>query len=184
MWKHPPPIEVNPGMKIAIIGYSGAGKSTLAGKLGSYYRCDVLHLDAVHFAPNWVERSEEEMTADVKAFMERESWVIEGNYSGVLYQRRMEEADQIIFLNFNRFSCLWRAYRRYRTYQGKVRPDMAAGCDEKLDWEFVCWILRDGRSPKAKRRYRNVMETYPQKVVVLKNQRELDRFWERTNQEQ
>ena len=163
-------------MKIAIIGYSGAGKSTLARELGGYYRCDVLHLDSVHFAADWVERSEEEMAADVRAFMEKESWVIEGNYSGVLYQRRMEEADQIIFLNFNRLSCLRRVYRRYRVYQGKTRPDMAAGCNEKLDRAFVCWILRDGRSRKAKERYRNVLKTYQQKTIMLRNQRELDRF--------
>ena len=165
-------------MKIAIIGYSGAGKSTLAKKLSHYYDCDVLHLDSIHFAPHWVERSDEEMVSDIKSFIKKENWIIEGNYSRILYTQRMEDADQIIFLNFNRFSCWWRAYKRYRTYKGTTRPDMAEGCCEKFDWEFTRWIFRDGRSKKAKTRYKNTVKTYPQKMVILKNQYQLNRFLE------
>lgn len=163
-------------MKIAIIGYSGAGKSTLARKLGRYYHCDVLHLDRIHFASGWYERRDEEMAADVRLFLEKENWIIDGNYSSILYQRRMEEADRIVILAFNRFHCLWRAYQRYRTYQGNVRPDMAEGCQEKFDREFVRWILWDGRSRKARKRYQSIASKYPHKTIVLKNQSQLDRF--------
>lgn len=163
-------------MKIAITGYSGSGKSTLAARLGEHFACDVLHLDSIHFTRNWNERTDEEMIADVKPFMEKGNWIIEGNYSSILYQQRMEDATQIIILDFNRFSCLWRAYKRYRTYRGTTRPDVADGCSEKFDWEFIRWILRDGRSEKAKNRYRTLMKTYPHKTVVLKNQDQLDRF--------
>lgn len=163
-------------MKIAIIGYSGAGKSTLAHKLGSDYSCEVLHLDSIHFAPDWTERTDEKMTADVRRFMAKENWIIDGNYSSILYQQRMDEADQIIILDFNRFRCLRRAYKRYQTYQGKVRPDMANGCFEKFDWEFVRWILWEGRSEKVQKRYKNIAACYPHKTTVLKNQAQLDRF--------
>lgn len=163
-------------MKIAIIGYSGTGKSTLAQKLGLYYHCEVLHLDSVHFASDWAERTEEEMTADVRRFMEKENWIIDGNYSSILYQQRMEEADRIVILDFNRFCCLWRAYKRYRMYRGKVRPDMAEGCCEKFDWEFIRWILWEGRSEKAQKRYQYVASSYPRKTIVLKNQAQLDQF--------
>lgn len=166
-------------MKIAIIGYSGAGKSTLARKLGAYYNCEVLHLDSIHFSSDWAERTDEEMTADVKLFMTKENWVIEGNYSGVLYQQRMEEADRIVFLNFNRLCCLWRAYKRYQMYKGTVRPDMADGCCEKFDWEFVRWILWEGRSEKTKKRYQSILASFPYKTIVLKKQAQLDRFLER-----
>ncbi|UNU72638.1 hypothetical protein LU293_05835 [Moraxella nasovis] len=43
-------------MKIAIIGFSGSGKSTLAKYLAKVYGLSVLHLDAVHWLPNWQER--------------------------------------------------------------------------------------------------------------------------------
>ncbi|MCF0111061.1 MAG: DNA topology modulation protein [Erysipelotrichaceae bacterium] len=163
-------------MKIAIVGYSGSGKSTLAGKLGKLYMYDVLHLDSIHFSSGWKERSDEDMITDVKAFLDKENWIIEGNYSRILYQRRMEEADRIVVMNFNRFSCLVRAYKRYRMYKGKTRPDMAPGCSEKFDREFVLWILRDGRNKTMKKRYRDVMQRYPDKTVVLKNQRQMDDF--------
>lgn len=163
-------------MKIAIIGYSGAGKSTLADSLGGRYYCEVLHLDSLHFAPDWAERTDNEMAADVRQFLIKDNWIIDGNYSSILYQQRMEEADQIIILDFNRFHCLWRAFRRYQTYKGKVRPDMADGCYEKFDWEFVRWILWEGRSRKTQKRYRSIAAKYPHKTVVLKNQAQLDQF--------
>ena len=51
----------------------------------------------------------------------------------LFYERRMEEADIIILLLFNRFSCLYRAYCRYIRYKNTTRPDMAEGCKEKFD---------------------------------------------------
>lgn len=164
-------------MKIAIVGYSGAGKSTLARYLGSHYDCPVLHLDRIHFASGWIERPDEDMLADALSFMEQESWIIDGNYSNILYQRRLEEADQIIILDFGRMNCLQRAYKRYRLYRGQVRSDMAEGCPEKFDWEFVRWILWDGRSGKARARYKSILADYPDKTILLKNQAELERFY-------
>lgn len=166
-------------MKIAIIGYSGSGKSTLARKLGEMYHAEVLHLDQVQFLPRWEERPMPEKAQIVSSFLDsHDAWVIDGNYSGLSYERRMEEADQIILLLFNRFTCLRRAYRRYRTYEHTSRPDMAEGCEEKLDWEFVKWILWGGRSKRARARYQGILRTYPQKTVLIKNPRQLNTFWQ------
>ena len=129
-------------MKIAIVGYSGSGKSTLARRLGEYHHAEVLHLDTVHHLPGWKERDRESEKQIVEAFLdEHAAWVIDGNYSKLFYERRMEEADRIVMLLFNRFSCLYRAYKRYRKYKGKTRPDMAEGCGEKMDRAFAWWIL-------------------------------------------
>ena len=163
-------------MKIAIIGYSGSGKSTLAKRLGEYYSCEVLHLDRIHFSSDWTERADEAMLADLKSFLEKESWVIDGNYNRMLYQERMKSSDCILFLNFNRFTCLFRAFKRYQTYKGKVRPDMADGCREKLDWEFIRWILFDSRKKKRKDSYKKLQIEYCDKMRIFKNQRQLDRF--------
>ena len=88
----------------------------------------------------------------------------------------MLEADQIIFLNFPPWTCLFRAFKRYLTYRGKVRESMAAGCPERFDWEFIRWILWDGRSKSAKERYKGIQETYPEKVILLRSQKEIDHF--------
>lgn len=113
----------------------------------------------------------------MKQFLsQHKDWVIDGNYSWCCYEERMEQADHIIFLNFSRWNCLFRAWKRYRRYKGRVRESMAAGCSERFDWEFIRWILWDGRTKNAKERYRNIRSTYPDKFISLKNQKELDAF--------
>ena len=88
----------------------------------------------------------------------------------------MQEADQIIFLNFSPLTCLFRAFKRYLTYRGKVRESMAAGCQEQFNWEFIRWILWAGRTKNAKERYQKLCQEYSHKVTILRNQRELDQF--------
>lgn len=86
-------------MKIAVNGYSGSGKSTLARRLGELYQIPVLHLDTVHWLPGWEEKAEEQERSEVRAFMDRNaSWVIDGNYRKLEYERRLQEADRIIFM--------------------------------------------------------------------------------------
>ena len=57
------------------------------------------------------------MTDDISTFMLQRDWIIEGNYSACLYEERMREADCIVYFNFNRVNCLYRAFRRYLTYR-------------------------------------------------------------------
>ena len=169
-------------MKIAIIGYSGSGKSTLAGRLAEHYDIPVLYFDRVQFRPNWEIRPQASKEIMTKTFLDlHKDWVIDGNYSKLFFERRMEEADVIILMLFNRFSCLHRVWRRYRKYKNQSRPDMGEGCNEKLDREFVKWVLRDGRSKTARQRYQNVVSQYPEKTIVLKNQRQLDDVQNRIN---
>lgn len=164
-------------MKIAILGYSGSGKSTLAARLGELYETNVLHLDRVHFLPDWVERGLDEKRKLVADFLnENESWIIDGNYTKLLYNERTEQADMIVILLFGRFTCLWRVIKRYRKYKGGTRPDMGEGCSEKLDGKFIWWVLRDGRTRSKKAMFNDVCGKYPVKTVVLKNQRQLDEF--------
>lgn len=170
-------------MKIAIMGYSGSGKSTLCRRLHEQYQLPMLHLDTVQFLPDWKERAAAEKQEIVRAFLDEHpgGWVIDGNYSGLSYERRCGEADVIIQLLFNRLDCLFRCVRRYHMYKGKSRPDMAEGCNEKIDREFIRWILRDGRTKKIRARYQHVQKQYPGKVVVIKNQRQLDAYLKTLN---
>ena len=164
-------------MKIAVIGYSGSGKSTLARMLAERYGVDVLHFDAVHFLPGWQIRDAEEKSRITREFLDtHDSWVIDGNYSKLFFDRRMEEADRIVMLLFNRFSCFGRAYRRSVEYKGKTRPDMGKGCNEKFDLEFAKWILKDGRTQQKVQGYKNMCRKYASKVVVISNQKDLDNF--------
>ena len=165
-------------MKISVMGYSGSGKSTLARRLGELYGAEVLHFDAIHWLPGWVENSPEEKLRLTREFLDaHDSWVIDGNYSKYLMERRTEESDKIILLLFGRFSCLFRVVKRYFTYRNSTRPDMGNGCNEKLDFEFIKWVLFEGRTKRARQRYKNIIEKYPEKTAVIKNQRQLNKFY-------
>lgn len=167
-------------MKIAIIGYSGCGKSTLAEKLSQKLGLPVLYLDTVHHLSGWQERPREETRAIVGAFLDQHDtggWVIDGNYKRQHFERRMEEADSIVLLRFNRFACLYRAWKRYRAYRGKSRPSMTAGCDEKLDREFIRWILWEGPRSHTPLFHR-VQAQYPEKITVIRNQRQLTAYYQ------
>ena len=164
-------------MKNMLIGTSGSGKSTLAQTLGQHFGLPVLHLDAVHFLPGWVERPLEEERALVERFLvEHTDWIIDGNYHKTCYERRLAEADRILVLWFGRLVCLERVTRRWRQNRGRTRSSMAAGCEEKLDAEFMWWVLYRGRRKAFRQRVQSIARQYPEKTVLLHSQRELDRY--------
>lgn len=165
-------------MKIAVLGYSGSGKSTLARRLGEYFQVPVLHLDVVNFLPGWQERDGEEGRAMVRAFMEGDGWVIDGNYRRLLQAERLAGADWIIFMDFPRRVCFYRAFRRYLTFRGRVRDSIAEGCEEKFDWAFAKWILVDGRKRPVRENYRSICEKYAAKTSVCRSSKDVRRLWE------
>ena len=50
---------------------------------------------------------------------------------------------------------------------------MADGCVEKMDKEFILWILKNGRSQEKKEGYKQVSEHYPDKFIQVRNRRQL-----------
>ncbi|MBQ4429760.1 MAG: DNA topology modulation protein [Clostridia bacterium] len=167
-------------MRIAIIGYSGSGKSTLAGRLGEALELPVLHLDTVHWLPGWKTRERGERMAMVSAFLDKNAvkgWIIDGNYTKLFYERRMEESDRIIFLDYPALRCLVRAYKRYFKFKGKTRESMTEGCEEKIDLEFIKWILHDGRTREIKANYERLAKQYPEKFIRCKNDRQLEAIY-------
>lgn len=165
-------------MKIAILGYSGSGKSTLARALGKRYGLPVLHFDAIQFLPGWEIRALSEKQKMTEEFMNSHAdWVIDGNYSRLLQERRLEEADGIVLLLLNRFSCLFRVLRRFFRYRNASRPDMGEGCNEKIDREFVYWVLFEGRTKERKAHYREIAARYGEKTTVIKSQRQLTAYY-------
>ena len=164
--------------KIQIIGFSGSGKSTLAGTLAERFQLPVLYLDTVFWLPGWEKRPREEQREILAEFLAAhpDGWVIDGNYTKNYYKERMEAADLIIFMNFNRWRCLWRVMKRRIQYAGKNRASMTEGCDEKVDLPFIKWVIWDSRRPEPLSRFRYISEKYADKFVELKNPRQVDEF--------
>ena len=164
-------------MKIAILGHSGSGKSTLARQLGEKYGLPVLHLDRIQFRPGWVETTREEKREKLTAFLDAHSggWVIDGNYMKICAERRFAEADRILYLDFPRRICLFRVLRRWRMYRGVTRPDMGEGCEEKVDLEFLRWVLRDGHIPDKLAEFRGVERRYLDKFRHFTSPKQLEK---------
>lgn len=132
--------------RILVMGVSsGAGKSTFARRLGDAQGLPVYHLDAIFWKPGWIEASPEEFVSRQAAIAVQDSWIIEGNYTGDRYndgfRLRAARADTLIYLEVPLAVCLFRVVKRWLTHLGQTRPDMGAGCPEKLDWEFLHFII-------------------------------------------
>ena len=133
--------------RIAIIGPCGAGKSTLARILGEKTGLPVWHLDKLWWLPGWVEDTQESFDKKLNEVVERDEWIIDGNYSRT-FGIRLPKADTVIYLDFPRRiyfrRVLWRIVKGY----GKTRPDLGAGCPEQFDPEFLRFVWN---IPKASR---------------------------------
>lgn len=162
-------------MKIVVIGYAGSGKSTISKRIAQKYNLPLLYLDCVHFLPNWQKRDLKEEREIVCQFInENENWIIDGNYFDVLFDERLEKADKIVVFKFGRLSCLYRAYKRSIEYRDKPRESMNNECEEIMDIDFIKHILFDRGAEKTV--YENVINKYSNKVIVINNQKELDKF--------
>lgn len=161
--------------RIAIVGSGGAGKSTLARQLGAILHIDVLHLDTYFWKPGWVEPSHADWRKQMETFVGGESWIMDGTYGGTL-DLRFEAADTIIFLDYSRFICLWRALKRRVQYHKRSRPDQAPGCPEQLSWTFLKWVWAypEMRRPSVMQRMRSCGAD--KQVYIFRSPRDVQRF--------
>ena len=166
--------------RVAIIGSCGAGKSTLAQSLGNRLKLPVVHLDAHYWQPEWQEPDPNLWQEIHQELVTRDRWIIDGNYGNTL-DIRASAADTIIWLDFNRYLCLWRVFKRSSQYFGRVRPDMAAGCPERLNWEFIQYVWNFSQLNRAK--ILDNLEKYrgSKQIIILQNPRQVLNLLQQTN---
>lgn len=100
---------------------------------------------------------------------------MDGNYGGTL-DIRLAACDRVVFLDIPRLVCLWRVVTRQLQHRGRNRVELAAGCPERLTWEFLMWIWTyPGRRRGAILQRLEALKT-EKGVHVLRSSREMDRF--------
>ncbi len=164
--------------RLLLIGPGGAGKSTLATRLGEHLGLPVLHLDALYWRPGWRQPTRDEWRATLAPLLAQDAWVMDGNFGGTL-DERLAAADTAILLDLPPLLCLWRVLRRRWRYRGRHRPDMTPGCPEKLDLDFLWWILtyRLRKRPAVLAKLRDWADgAAERRVVVLRSRSEVQAF--------
>jgi adenylate kinase family enzyme len=126
--------------RVAVIGCSGGGKSTLARKLGDRLGAPVVHLDVLFWQPNWAESDTVSFRARIEAATAGDGWIVDGTYVSRVGDLTLGRADTIVWVDQPRRVCLWRVLVRTWREWGRTRIDMAEGCKEKVDAEFLSYI--------------------------------------------
>jgi adenylate kinase family enzyme len=124
--------------RIVILGNAGSGKSTLAPALGMRLGLPVVHLDTLFWEPDWVEPDAEQFRVRVSVAIAPAAWICEGNYARRTFDLRLPRADLIIWLDTPRLTCFSRVIMR--SVMNRPRPDLAAGCTEKIDRAFLTFL--------------------------------------------
>ncbi|HEY8559314.1 MAG TPA: DNA topology modulation protein [Pyrinomonadaceae bacterium] len=161
--------------KIVIIGSGGAGKSTLAQRLGEATGIEVIHLDKMHWLPGWTSPPKDEWRRTVERLLEKDEYVMDGNFNGTM-EMRMQAADTVIYLDFPRTVCFFRALKRIFKYYNKTRPDMGEGCNERFDLEFLRWVWNfpEETKPKIEERLKKIGAD--KKIIRLRSPKEAENF--------
>ena len=155
--------------RILVIGCSGAGKSTFAKELGQKLNIEVIHLDALFWNAGWVPTPKAQWREKVVNLCQNGQWIMDGNYGSTL-SLRLQYADAVILFDTPRLQCLWRAIKRRLMYAGKTRPDMAAGCPEKIDGEFLKWIWNFKKNEKPQ--IMKLLDAFSGKLFIVKNKKD------------
>ena len=160
--------------RIVIIGCPGSGKTRMARALGEKLDLSVVHLDRLWWTKGWQNVSMEEFDARLENALKLDSWIIDGNYSRTM-EARLQRCDTVIYLDFSRWQCLLGMCQRVLGSYGKNRPDMANGCPERFDWDFVKFIWNFNAQNRV-RNYTWIAKSRHAKAIVLKNRRQVKAF--------
>ena len=118
--------------RVLIIGNAGSGKSTFAKKLAKTTGLSLVHLDKIYWRGNWEHLTREEFDKALQAELEKEEWIIDGNFNRTL-PHRLDYCDTVFFFDLPTITCLWGVTKRVLQSYGKTRSDMGGNCPERFD---------------------------------------------------
>jgi adenylate kinase family enzyme len=140
--------------RVLVMGSSGSGKSTFAMRLAEITSLPMVSLDALYWQPGWQPSDPDRFSDRVQQALAAGRWIVDGNYvsSGAGALRR-SLADTVIWFDLPRHVCISGVINRIARGYGRVRPEMAAGCPERIDLTFIryVWNYRREQRPKVLR---------------------------------
>lgn len=107
--------------------------------LGQALGFPILHADRLFWQPGWIDPDTDAYREEIDGLTSSGEWIFDGN-PGRVFDIVLPRADTVIWLEQPPWKSLIRAYGRMFRYLGRVRPDMAEGCREKLNlrlWRYA-----------------------------------------------
>lgn len=164
-------------LRVLIIGNAGAGKSTFAKKLAQKLALPLVHLDRLFWNGNWEHVTREEFDHLLQVELEKEQWIIDGNFNRTI-AHRLKYCDTVFYFDLPTLTCLQGITKRVFTNYGKTRSDMGGNCPEYFDkqkWELFCNVV--GFNKAHRKAYYDLLSAAPHvNVIIIKSRKQADRF--------
>lgn len=163
---------MNDAQRICVVGCSGSGKSTLSQTQCRLLNLTYISMDRdVFWLPGWKLRPRSEAIELIKGFVAGERWIIDGNSPGTL-PTRLARADLVIWMRPKRFVSIYGVLSRWLKHRGTVRPEMAEGCPEKIDWDFLkyVWNFEAKEVPQFQEQFEQARDDLAVIVVTSRRQ--------------
>lgn len=162
--------------RVMVVGCSGGGKSTLSQKLVRTFGLRYISMDReVFWLPGWQARPREEQRERIATIISEERWLMDGSNASS-FDLRLPRSDIVLWVRMPRWRCLWGAISRAVKGYGKVRPEMAEGCPERLDLDFLryIWNFEQRHAPIFERNFALYGPDVP--VFQLKSRKQFRRL--------
>jgi adenylate kinase family enzyme len=91
--------------------------------------------------------------------------VIDGNFTDAIAPR-LAAADLLIYLDAPRWLSIARVLGRIASSYGRVRPDAAPGCPERIDLDFLRYVWSWNRERRA--RSLATVAAFPRRKAVVR----------------
>ena len=171
--------------RVVVVGNSGSGKSTTGAALAAIFGVPWVELDALHWAPGWVEVDDATMSERLRAETTAERFVVSGNYFQVTWPELWPHLDAVLWLDLPLTVILIRLVRRI--WQRWRSQELLWGTNrERLLPQFKIWdkessLLTWAVTSHAPRRRRlAAVATDPRwahlRVLRLRSAAEVDRL--------
>ena len=163
--------------RVLIIGNSGSGKTTFAKKLASKTGLPLVHLDKLFWHGNWEQVTKENFDSALQNELDKERWIIDGNFSRTL-PHRMKYCDTVFYFDLPTSCCLFGAVMRLIKNYGKSREDMGGSCPERFDSNanaHLKGIINFNRI-KRKSLYELLNKQAGKTVIIFKNRRQVNKY--------
>ena len=100
---------------------------------------------------------------------------MDGTYLESL-DERIKKSDTIIYLDYYSIKCLFRVIKRILADFGKKRSDMAPGCKEGFDLEFLWFVLTFNNKFRKKIIQKLNSVKNKKKVAIFKTDQHAEKF--------